>query len=136
MSKKAKGVKLTSLSPTFRFGKFFVRIVGCNNISISTVFIFSRKIVCAVLSFLKLYIRDIIRSKKVCFGDIAISEIFFRQSVSLSTIFHLSFREQFEFYVFYEASSIKNHVHQILSCSLRKIYMRCKIPIAYLRNFG
>ena len=40
-----------------------------DNISINVFNIFSRKIVCAVLSFLKLHIRDFIRSKKIRFGN-------------------------------------------------------------------
>ena len=54
----------------FVFEEYCFEIVDCGNISIN-VFIFSGKIVCVALLFLKLYIRDFIRSKKICFGDIA-----------------------------------------------------------------
>ena len=55
----------------FVLEEYCFEIVGCGSISINA-FIFSGKIVCAVLSFLKLYIRDFIRSKNI-FSKICVS---------------------------------------------------------------
>ena len=63
--------------------KYCFETVGYDNILIN-VFIVLRKIVCAVWSFVKSYIRDFIRLKNnIHFGEIAMWEIVFQQFACL-----------------------------------------------------
>ena len=68
----------------FALEKYCFEIVSYDNISIN-VFIFSRQIICILLSFLKFYIRDFIRLKKIRFVDIVMWDIFFSAYVSNCT---------------------------------------------------
>ena len=68
-------------SVLFVLEKYCFENGGYDNILIN--FFFSRTIVCAVLSYLKMYIWDFIRSKKIRSADIATWEIFFQRSACL-----------------------------------------------------
>ena len=83
-------VKVTFRNFTVRYfsswRNIFFEIVGYDNISIK-VFMFSRKNVCAVLSFLKMYIRDFIRAKKNSFRWYCnIANIFSAMITTLSSL--------------------------------------------------